>query len=91
MAPAKDKFKDIVKNKLGKVDYSVICSASTGAFFVPSPVLGAGNGVEKDTELALKGLSPVIVLDNFFLFNLLSLPLPKALFLHVRKRKGPLL
>ena len=47
MVPAKSKFKDTVKDKLGKVDYSVSCSTSTGAHFVPSPVLGAGYRVEK--------------------------------------------
>lgn len=72
MVPAKSKFKDTVKDKLGKVDYSVSCSTSAGAHLCQALCWELGTELRK-ISLALRGLSLVIVLDNFFLY-LISLP-----------------
>ena len=86
MGPAKSKFKAIVEDTLG--NYSVSCSASTSTCFVPNPVLGAEYEVERDDSLALKGLSLVIVLDNFFIY-LISLLLPRAFIPPCQKKISP--
>ena len=86
MGPAKSKFKAIVEDTLG--NYSVSCSASTSTCFVPNPVLGAKYEVERDDSLALKGLSLVIVLDNFFIY-LISLLLPRAFIPPCQKKISP--